>query len=295
MALPPPMQSYANPAYATPAMAVAGGTDRDSTWQANHAAWGAVLAGLAAALLTQFLLTLLGAGIGLASFQVTGNTVDNPTVAGLSVRAGLWWVGSGIVASFVGGLVAGRLCGSPRHSTAAWHGFVAWCVTTLVVVWLLGTALGGVLGGTFTAIGGTLSGAAHAAAAAAPAGDAALEGQLRRMINPNDPRTVQENVLAYIRAAIAGGDQKAIDDARGPAVDSLARAANISPDEATSRINQLQQQAQQAAQQAKDAAEKARKAGVEGALFAFAALLLGGIAAIVAGGLGTPRQVVAVE
>ncbi len=282
------MQSYANPAYAAPVAAVADGTDRDRTWWSNHAVWGAILAGLAAALLTQFLLTLLGAGVGLASFQVTGNTGANPTVAGLSVRAGLWWVGSGIVASFVGGLVAGRLCGSPRHSTAAWHGFVAWCVTTLVVVWLLGTALGGVLGGTFSAIGSTLSGAAHAAAAAAPAGDAALEAQLRRMINPNDPRTVQENVQSYIRATL-GGDQKAIDEARGPAVDSLARAANISPEEATSRINQLQQQAQQAAQQAKDAAEQARKVSVEGALFAFAALLLGGIAAIVGGGLGTPR------
>jgi hypothetical protein len=287
------MPSYVNPAYAAPAVAV--GVAPDTTWAANHAGWGAILAGLAAALLTQFLLTLLGAGIGLASFQVTGTAVAGPTVAGLSVRAGLWWIGSGIVASFVGGLVAGRLCGSPRHSTAAWHGFVTWCVTTLVVVWLLGTALGGVLGGTFTALGSALSGAAHTAvAAASPADSNGLEAQVRRLINPNDAQTVQDNVLAYIRATLAG-DQKAADDARGRAVDSLARAANISPDEATNRINQLQAQAQQAAEQAKETAEQARKVAVEGALFAFAALLLGGIAAILGGGFGTPRPSVVIE
>ena len=272
-----------------------GGEER-RTWLMNHAAWGAIIAGIVVSLLVQFLLSLLGAGVGLASFQVTGNTAANPTVGGMSMDAAIWLVVSGLVGAFVGGIVAGRLSGSPRHSTAAWHGFVAWCATTLLVVWLLGTALGGVLGGTFGAIGGTLSSLGGAAAsgiggAAKAAGPDALQAQVRGLVNPNDAQAAQSAILAYVQASVRG-DKAAADAARQKAVDSLSRIANISPDEAQNRLNQLQQQAQQAAQQAKQAAEAARKDASRGALFAFAALLLGGIASIVGGGLGTPRRAV---
>ena len=304
MALPPAGVSppYVNPAYSVgsvaPALAVPVQAERD-TWYMNHASWGAIFAGIVAALLVQFLLSLLGVGVGLASFQITGDTGDNPTVAGMSQNAAIWWIVSGVIASFVGGLVAGRLSGSARHSTAAWHGFVAWCGTTLVVVWLLGSALGGVLGGSFSAIGSTLSATGSAiggaASTAAKTTDVnSLEAQVRRLVNPNDAQSAQDAIIAYIHASL-GGDQAAADAARARAVDALSHAANISPDVATYRLNQLQMQAKQAADQAKQAAEQARKVAAEGALFAVAALLFGAIAAIIGGGVGTPRRVVALE
>lgn len=278
----------------TPALAV--GADDRRTWLMNHAGWGAIIAGIVTALLVQLLLSLLGLGVGLASFQITGNTASNPTVGGLSMSAAIWWVVSGIIASFVGGIVAGRLSGSARHSTAAWHGFVAWCATTLIVVWLLGTAVGGVLGGTFSAVGSTLSGLGNAAGAgvskaAQATNPDSLEAEVRSLVNPNDAQTVQNSITAYVRASV-NGDKAAADAARQKAVDSLARLANISPEEAQNRLNQLQQQYQRTAQQAKQTAEAARKDAARGALFAFAALLLGGIAGIVGGGLGTPRRAV---
>ncbi len=281
------------PRYET-APAVTVDSDDRRVWLMNHAAWGAIIAGIVTALLIQMLLSLLGVGVGLSSFQLTGDTASNPSAGALSIEAGVWWVVSGLIAAFVGGIVAGRLSGSSRHSTAAWHGFVAWCATTLIVVWLLGTALGGVLGGTFSAVGGTLSGigktaAAGAAGATNAAGPDALAAQVRSLVNPNDAQSVQTAIIAYVRAA-ANGDKQAADAARQKAVDSLARVANISPDEAQNRLNQLQQDYQRTAQQAKQAAETARKNAGRGALFAFAALLLGAIFSIVGGGLGTPRR-----
>ena len=64
-------------------------------------------------------------------------------------------------------MVAGRLCGAATADTARWHGFVAWCATTLVIFYLLTSALGGILGGAFSALGGTLGGVGRTAASAA--------------------------------------------------------------------------------------------------------------------------------
>ena len=125
--------------------------------------WGAIIAGVVAALVVQLLLNLLGIGIGAAALSAA-NPAENPDAGTFSIGAGLWWTLSGIIASFCGGVVAGRLCGVTKVSTARWHGFVAWCVTTLVIFYLLTNSLGGVVGGSLSALGSTLSGATRSAA-----------------------------------------------------------------------------------------------------------------------------------
>jgi CHASE3 domain sensor protein len=103
---------------------------------------------------------------------------------------------------------------------------------------------------------------------------------------------VQKNLVAYIRAS-AGGDQRAANEARDRAVDSLARVANISPDEARARLGQVEQQYRQtmdqAKQQATQAAEGARRSAARAGLVGFVALVLGAVAAWFGGGIGTPR------
>ena len=264
----------------------------------NHVSWGAILAGVVAALVMQLLINMLGVGIGLSSFQLGGDTAANPSAGGFSINAGIWLVASGVVASLIGGVAAGRLCGTSRASTAGWHGFISWSVSTLLVAWLLSSALGGVLGGAFSALGSTLGTVGKTAAsavggAASSADGGALQSQVRKLIDPNGAQSVQDSVLAYIRASVSG-DQKTADASRDQAVNSLSRAANISPDEARNRITQLQQQTQQtvdqAKQQATQAAEDARKAAAQGGLYGFAALLLGAIAAWIGGLIGTARR-----
>src|SRR6476659_6460053 len=137
----------------------------------NEIAWGAVLAGVLVALVTQLLLNMLGLGIGIATLDP--GTGDNPSATSLSIGAGIWWTLSGILASLAGGYAAGRLSGRPKKATAAWHGLTAWALTTLVIFDLLSSTVGGVLGGVYntvsSAIGGLGRTALTTAGAAAPA------------------------------------------------------------------------------------------------------------------------------
>ena len=191
--------------------------------------------------------------------------------------------------------------GAAKATTARWHGFVAWCATTLVIFYLLTSALGGIVGGTFSALGSTLGGVGRTAASAvtgvAQGTDAGgLEARVRSLVNPSDAQGVQDSLLAYIRASVSG-DRQAADAAREQAVDGLARVANISPDEARARLNQVEQQyrqtVEQARQRAAQAAEVARRSAARAGLFGFVALVLGAVAAWFGGGLGTPRRATA--
>ena len=271
--------------------------DDQRTHLRNRVSWGAILAGVAAALVVQLLLNILGIGIG-ASAVDAANTADNPTAGNFSLTSGVWFTLSGIIASLVGGIVAGRLCGTSDSNTARWHGFVSWCVATLLIVYLLTSAIGGLIGGTFSALGSTLGGAGRAAASAATGiaqntnGDA-LQAQVKRLVNPDDTQTAQENVTTYIRAS-ASGDKQAADASRDRAVDSLAKMANVSPDEARTRLTQAEQQYRQgidtAKQKATQAAEATRKGVASAGIFGFVALALGALAGWLGGGFGAPRR-----
>src|SRR5215217_1230363 len=77
----------------------------------NRVSWGAVLVGVAIALVTQLVLNMIGLGIGVGTLDP--GTGDNPSATSLSIGAGIWFVVAGIVASFAGGYAAGRLAGKP--------------------------------------------------------------------------------------------------------------------------------------------------------------------------------------
>ncbi len=275
--------------------------DDQRTHLRNRVSWGAIFAGVAAALVVQLLLNILGVGVG-ASAVDAANTADNPTAGHFSLTAAIWWTVSGIIASLVGGIAAGRLCGTPDTNTARWHGFISWCVATMVLVYLLSSAVGGIIGGTFNALGSTIGGAGKAAASAASGvaqntdGDA-LQAQVRRLVNPNDAQSAQDSVTAYIRASVSG-DQQAADAARERAIDGLAKTANISPDEARTRLTQADQQYRQtvdtAKQKAAQAAEATRKGLASAGIYGFIALVLGALAAWLGGGIGAPRRDLAV-
>src|ERR1043166_8208717 len=68
--------------------------------------WSAVIAGVFASLLVQILLTMLGLGIGIVAVDIS-TTSNEPAQAGWWTF--VWWAMSGIIAAFVGGMVAGGL------------------------------------------------------------------------------------------------------------------------------------------------------------------------------------------
>jgi hypothetical protein len=146
----------------------------------NRIAWGAVLAGVALSLVAQLILNMLGIGIGLSTLDPA--TGDKPSAEAFSMGAGLWWTVSGIIAAGIGGFAAGRLAGQPKPASAGWHGLTSWAVATLVVAWLLTSAVGNVLGGAMNAVS-----RAPAAVVSVDAGEARTTGSL----GPEQRRTAE--------------------------------------------------------------------------------------------------------
>ncbi|MBY3328506.1 PhnA-like protein [Rhizobium laguerreae] len=262
----------------------------------NKVSWGAVFAGVAVALVVQLLLNLLGAGIGAAVIDPASD--DNPSATTLSVSTAIWFVVSGVIASFIGGYVSSRLSGRPVHSTGALHGVTSWAVTTLIVVYLLTSSIGVLVGGVFTGLGGILSSAgstvATAATTAAPAlatatdPMAGIEQNIRDLSGGNDPAALRDAAVASMRAALTG-DQAKAEEARNRAADALTKAQNIPVEQAKQQVTQYEQQYKDAVAQAKQQATEAAQAAAfsAGAILAFIALAVGAIAAWIGGAVGT--------
>jgi len=265
----------------------------------NRVSFGAVLAGVVVALVTQLILNLLGIGIGAATLEPGSG--GNPSAQSFSIGAAIWWALSGIIASFAGGYAAGRLAGKPRESTAGWHGLTAWALTTLVIFYLLTTTLGNIVGGATRLLSNTVGGVAStvggAAQTAAQAADpfASIEASLRGAAAGADPAALRDAAVAAVRAAFTGDPAQA-DAARENAAQAVARAQNIPVEQARAQVQQLEQQyrqtVEQARQQAAQAADAAADAVSSGALAAAIALILGALAAWFGGRSGTVEPTV---
>ena len=263
----------------------------------HKVAWGAIFAGAVIALVAQVILNMIGLGVGLSTVDPAGD--GTPTAGSLSSGAGIWFVASGILASAAGGWLAGRLSGKPALTTGGLHGLVSWAVSTLVVVYLLSSAVGGVASGAFSTVtstlgsagnlvGGSVKTAAQAAAPSLPSMDnpfSNIEGQVRAN-SGNDPQALKDAAVTAVRAAVTGdANQQA--DAQEKAAQALAKAQGIPVDQARTQMQQYTQQYKDAAtkakEQAKQAADATARVASQGALYGALALILGALAAFFAG------------
>ena len=267
------------------------------TMMLHSVSWGAVFAGAAFALVSQVILNMIGLGIGLSTVDPTGN--GTPTAGSLSTGAGIWFVVSGILASAAGGYLAGRLSGKPSNKTTGYHGLIAWSVSTLVVVYLLSSAVGGVVSGASSAVSSTLGGAgnlvggsaktaAQAAAPSLPGMDnpfSNIEGQIRSGTG-NDPEALKNAAVSAMRAAVTG-DAAQQKDAGEKAAQALAKAQGIPVEQARTQVAQYTQQfndtVAKTKEQAKQAADATARAASQGAFYGALALILGALAAYFAG------------
>jgi hypothetical protein len=271
----------------------------------SRVSWGAILSGVAVALVAQLLLNMLGVGIGAATIDPA--TSGTPEAGSFSIGAAIWWTISGILASFAGAYVAGRLAGHTRPSTGSWHGLTTWAVTTLLIVYLLTSAVGSLVGGAFSALGSaagglgrTAGGAVQTAAQAAGPSLAGvsnpfsrIEQSVRQATAGQDPAAARDAAVSALQAAPTG-DQGQAAAARDRAADALAKAQGIPVDQAKPQVAQYEQQYRQTVDQAKQQAIAAADATAKGvsraALFGFIALLLGGVSAWYGGRSGVLRH-----
>src|SRR5690606_3927196 len=108
--------------------------------------WGALFAGATLAIATQMLLTLLGVAIGLVALGATEGASAEP----FGIGAAIWWLLTGLISLFIGGLAAGRLSRAGYPIDGLLHGLLVWSVTTVFSAWLLTTAAANLIGGAFS-------------------------------------------------------------------------------------------------------------------------------------------------
>jgi hypothetical protein len=119
--------------------------------------WAAIIGGVILVVTIQLLLSLLGAGIGLGTININSGTT--PDASSLGIGAGAWWIITSIVALAFGGFAAAWMAGVELRWDGVLHGLITWGIATLLTLWLLSSAIGGIIGGGASALGGLASAA----------------------------------------------------------------------------------------------------------------------------------------
>jgi predicted nucleic acid-binding protein len=265
----------------------------------SRISWGAVLAGGVVAAAIAAMLNILGAAIGATTVDAVGRAT--PDAASLGIGAVIWLVVASTIALAVGGYTAARLSGSADGTDGILHGLAVWAIAFLISAMLLGNLVASavstaastassVVGGGASRIGSAVSSVADQAS------PEALMQQARDALrgSGNDPASMTtEQRAAEISSLLvrrtANGAFAVEDRTRLNAL--VAAESNIPVEEAARRVQSVEEQAQRAVvgtvQRARVAADTAARASSIGGFGAFAALLLGAIAAVLGARRGT--------
>jgi hypothetical protein len=243
---------------------------------ASAVSWGAIVAGgVAAAALTLVLLSL-GAGVGFSSVSPWSARMASAT--SFQVATGLYLIVTAMVASSVGGYLAGRLRSRwvGAHTREVFfrdtaHGFLAWALATVLGAGLLGSVAGALAGGA-------ASGVAHVDGQTAGLLDGYVDSLVRG--DPAAPTASADMSAAraetgriFATAFQNGGDFQGLD--RAYLAQLVAARTGITPTQAEERVSAT-------IERAKVAVDTARKAAAQLSLWLTASLLVGAFAASLA-------------
>lgn len=256
--------------------------------------WAAIFAGAAAAAALSLILVVLGAGLGFAATSPWAN--EGASAKALGITTIVWLLVTQILASGLGGYIAGRLRvkWANLHADEVYfrdtaHGFLAWAVATLVAATLiLGTA-GNIAGAGAQAGANVVAGAATGAGMAAGGAAANSEGSdpmgyfVDSLFRTDGPASVSEDaangVAGRILTKTLAGDGTLSAEDRTYLAQLVAQRTRLTQAEAEARVDQVYAQARQAAEDAKvaaqQAADTAAKVAAWTALWTFIALLCG--------------------
>jgi hypothetical protein len=246
-------------------------------------AWGAVIAGGVVSAAVTLLLLALGVGLGLAAVSPWSDQGVSATT--FHVGAGLYLVAIAMLASTVGGYLAGRLRMKwiGLHDDEVYfrdtaHGLATWALATVLSASVLGAATTHILSGAATG-----AGAAASTAAAANPVESYVDLLLRAEPGQGAPAPVgASGAQAPVRDELGrlftpvlrkGGELAAAD--RTYAARVVAARTGLPQAEAERRVNDV-------IVQAKKAADETRKATMKLTLWLAASMLAGALAAMLA-------------
>lgn len=218
----------------------------------HRVSWGAIFAGAISAIALTALLSLLGLGIGLGSFD----PAQGDSAAGVPKMTLLWWAVVSILATGIGGFIAARLAGIPRSLTGALHGLAVWSVATIVTLWLATTAVGFALGAASSVVSTT---ARVASGAVTTVGGAAVGAGQAAMPSAEQVAPARDRVIAEALALgqAAGVDRRDAREAQN-ALAATARDIARTPGDMSADLSQLIDRLFQGPQAALSPAERER-------------------------------------
>lgn len=103
--------------------------------------WGPIVAGVFTALTTLLVMTVLGLALGLTAFE-PGETGERT----VGTAAAIWGILTAVLAFFLGGWMAGRNALGSATDNGAVNGFLVGAATIVLILWMIGTGLGNLMG-----------------------------------------------------------------------------------------------------------------------------------------------------
>ncbi|MCU1761028.1 hypothetical protein NTD84_15050 [Pseudomonas sp. 14P_8.1_Bac3] len=269
--------------------------------------WGAIFAGAAAAAALSLILVLLGFGLGFSAVSPWAH--EGVSAKGLGISTIIWLAVTQIVASGLGGYIAGRLRvkwanmhGDEVYFRDTAHGFLAWCVATLVTATLVVGSVSSIVSGGVQAgasvVGGAASVATQAAGTAAANTNSDQYGYFVDSLFRDDrPAAVSDDaargtVTRIFARSLSDGQLSAED--RTYLAQLVAQRTNLSQADAERRVDEVYARTQKAVADAKvaaqQAADTAAKVAAWTSLWMFIALLIGAFFASFAATFGGRRR-----
>lgn len=272
--------------------------------------WGPIIAGAFAASTLTFVLMLLGSGLGLTMVSPWSN--EGASLTTFAVSTAIWLVVVQWLSSGVGGYLTGRLrtkwVGVHTDETFfrdTVHGFMAWALATLLMVFVLGSALTSAIGTGVQATSTIASGAALGASAGATASadEASSSGATSYFVDslfrPADATRLAAPGAEGDAAAAAQASRILFASAASGQITPedktylgqlVAARTGLSEVDATARVDAVLAQIEQAKVAAQEAADTARQAAATFALMAALSLIIGAFIAGAAAALGGKQR-----
>lgn len=241
--------------------------------------WPAIVAGAVVACALTLVLLAFGTGLGLSMVSPWSGAGVSATT--FKITTGLYLIVIAMMASSVGGYIAGRLRSSwtDVHRDEVYfrdtaHGFIAWALATVLGATALALPATTLVGGTAV---GASQGAVNAAQSSGP-----MDGYVDTLLRPDPANTAAsgnpadsrgEMVRLFTRSFGGGGELKGPD--REYAAKVVAARTGLSQADADKRVNDV-------VTQVKADADAARKATAALAFWVTASMLLGAFCASLA-------------
>lgn len=270
----------------------------------SRVSWAAVFGGTLIMLITLMLLSLLGIGIGIGSF----NPVEEARpLEGIGTGALVWWVISNILAVFAGAFTAAKLTNLSYKYSGILHGILTWSLYTIISFVIMTSAVGAILSGVGGAVSKSISVVGKGVSGISDLADQVDGERINKLIqqaltrdNPgmassSEGQEFDIDIMAVAQDVFIDNGQINTDIDRAEVEKAVARHSTLSEADAQQAADviiqeyekmkpqflELKQQAEETGQQVAGAVSKA-------AIWAFVALVLGVLTAAFGGYLGKP-------